>query len=965
MNFERIQRPALLDGPKSHALFEDFLALDPPELSALLQAHQPFFLWLVSNSPYLSRLIRQHGEIILALENKPAEQVLDEILADLGPVAQNCDGRDDLMRRLRQAKGRVALLIGLADLSDSWPAMDVTRALTRFADLTVQVTISFLLREAAERKRLTQSVLAESSGIIVLAMGKHGAFELNYSSDIDLIFFYEPETLPIAPHLEANKFYVEMARDLRAILQDPTADGYVFRVDLRLRPDPGSTPVALPVPAALIYYEGHGQNWERAAFIKARAIAGDISAGENFLRELAPFIWRRNLDFAAIEDVHSMKRQIHSLKGHGRITTAGHNIKLGRGGIREIEFFVQTQQLIAGGRDPSLRGRQTVEVLPQLAARGWISSQTSDHLIAAYHYLRKIEHRLQMRSDEQTHSLPRDEEALAKFANFAGYSSIADLSAALEIVLTGVADEYSNLFEKGDALSSELGSLVFTGAEDDPDTLQTLENMGFLRPADMSAIIRGWHTGRMRATRSARAREMLTRLKPALLTEIARTGQPDDTLLRFDAFLTGLPAGIQLFSMFQANPSMLALVVRVIGVAPRLASWLSRNASLLDVMLEAPDSQFLQDAGAAHERLCQSQLGVDAHDIMARLDRTRLFVHDWQFVLGTRILNETMDAPMSGRAFSVLAEAAVVETLDAALTDIRRAHGDIAGGEMVILGLGKLGSQEMTMTSDLDIIIICDAPDFLTQSSGDKPLDADQWFARAARRFLSGLQAPTTQGSLYHVDTRLRPSGNAGPLVTKRSGFIHYQENEAWTWEHMALTRARVLAGSPALAEKISTAMQAVICQKRDLAKIKHDIADMRQRIAAHREQETPWDVKLGRGGLFELEFLVQTLILQHAHAFRDVATPHTHLALARLYDHGLIDGGADRILSQAWDVFSAIRQLLSLCVGPKNTELLPAATEELLLRVTHQPSLSHLQAYLSDLRAETAQALDRALISS
>jgi len=963
MEFDHRHLPPLLQPEKSRALLADIEALQSmDEVVAVLREQENFFLWMAGNSPYLSRLLKRHGDLIVTLRHQTPDDVLTQELAAITDLVEKAETRVEVMRLLRHAKGRIALLAGLADLTRSWTALEVSRALSRFADLAAHLTICFLLRDAFARGRLREAAPIDSSGIIILGMGKHGAGELNYSSDIDLIFFYEPGLLPLSDEVEPSKFYVDLARDLRAILQDPTEDGYVFRVDLRLRPDPGSTPVALPIPAALIYYEGHGQNWERAAFIKARAVAGDIAAGEAFLKELSPFIWRRNLDFAAIEDVHSMKRQIHAVKGHAHITTAGHNIKLGRGGIREIEFFVQTQQLIAGGRDPSLRGQQTVEVLAKLAERGWILPETCTRLTDAYIYLREIEHRLQMRTDEQTHSLPRDDETLAQFANFAGYRSVDALRHELEAVLTQVAEEYSNLFEQGEELSSELGSLVFTGGEDDPETLETLTRMGFTRPTDISAIIRGWHTGRIRATRSARAREMLTRLKPRLLSEIARTGQPDDTLLRFDHFISGLPAGIQLFSMFQANPSMLALVIRVIGVAPRLATWLSRNANLLDVMLDEPNGAFLEQATTTHEALIASQNHIPPTDIMARLDRTRLFVHDWQFVLGTRVLNETMDAPASGRAFSVLAEAAIIETLDAALCDIRSAHGDIPGGALSILGMGKLGSQEMTMTSDLDIIIICHAPNFMVQSDGPKPLDADQWFARAARRFLSGLQAPTAQGALYHVDTRLRPSGNAGPVVVKLSGFHHYQQNEAWTWEHMALTRARIVAGDTGLRDDLTSFIGEVVGRSRDLPKLQADISDMRQRIATHRDQETPWDVKLGRGGLFELEFLVQTLVLQHAFEAPEIMTPHTDRALRALHERGLIKGGSGQTLLQAWDVFSSIRQVLSLCVGPKNTDQLPPATEELLLRVTHQADVSQLRAFLAELRHETAISLDHAL---
>lgn len=960
MRFDQIDLPASRAPDRRQDIYTDLVQSLPQEAAAVITAHRAFFQWLCENSAYLVRLLRQNPDVIIALSEKPPETIAADLIAGIESSTET--DRAAFARTLRRAKGAVALLTALADLANHWPVMTVTRVLSEFADAAVAATIQHLLKAAFQRGKILAPVSNDKSGIIVLAMGKHGAYELNYSSDIDLIFFYEPNCLPLAEGVEQSKFYIDLARDMRGLLQDPTADGYVFRVDLRLRPDPGSTPVALPVPAALIYYEGHGQNWERAAFIKARAIAGDIAAGKAFLAELGPFIWRRNLDFAAIEDVHSMKRQIHAVKGHANITTAGHNIKLGRGGIREIEFFVQTQQLIAGGREKSLRQRPTLEVLSELARKTWITSETADGLRESYCYLRRLEHRLQMRNDEQTHSLPRDQETLAQFANFAGYETIEALSSELTHHLTYVAREYGNLFETAENLSASSGNLVFTGTDDDPDTLVTLEKMGFQRAADMSAIIRGWHTGRVRAMRSSRARELLTRLKPHLLTALARSGSADENLLRFDKFLSGLPAGVQLFSLFQANPSMLDLVVDIIGTAPRMADWLSHNANLLDVVLDNTSLEALQNPDRIKDDLRTALADCADEDIIQSLDRMRLFVHERQFALGVRILSEPLDALACGRGFAALADAAVSFALELARKDLARVHGEIVDGAMAILAMGKFGSQEMTITSDLDVIIVCDAPDFYVNSDGSKPLDAETWFARAARRFLSSLTAPMAQGALYEVDTRLRPSGNSGPLVAKMSGFENYQLHEAWTWEHMALTRGRLVAGDQTLCQRIEDVMTTTLTRARDKDKTRIDIAEMRAKLLAQTSQPSQWDIKHGRGGLFEIEFIAQTLLLLSGDKEPDLMSPHTDQALKNLHDRKCLSDADFNLLAEAWYNLSVMRQILSLCVGPNHSEALPLSTENLLLRATNQPDVGRLTSYISETRTAVAACLDKIL---
>ena len=420
-------------------------------------------------------------------------------------------------------------------------------------------------------------------------MGKLGAFELNFSSDIDLIVFFDAHSA--GDHRSARMrrdLFSRLTRRLVRILQDRTEHGYVFRTDLRLRPDPGSTPLAIPVEAALNYYEGRGQNWERAAMIKARPVAGDIEAGEAFLAELAPYVWRKYLDYAAIADVHSIKRQIHAHKGHGEIAVRGHNVKLGRGGIREIEFFVQTQQLIAGGRFPELRGREHVSMLGALHGLGWITAEARDALAEQYWFLRRVEHAHpdgRRRADAHAAGRRRGLSACrpACWVTSDGETFAEDFRAALEDSRDATMRRCSSSAQD---LSAEAGNLVFTGDVDDPDTLKTLANLGFERPSDICRVIRTWHFGRYRATQSAEARERLTELTPALLKAFGATSRADEALMRFDELIKGLPAGIQLFSLLQSNPRLLELLVPIMGAAPRLADIITRKPHVFDGLLD-------------------------------------------------------------------------------------------------------------------------------------------------------------------------------------------------------------------------------------------------------------------------------------------------------------------------------------------------------------------------------------------
>ncbi len=838
------------------------------------------------NSPYLTFLAEREPAWFAGLVAGGPDAMLAAIRRDLAETAATAAAGSDPSRALRAAKRKLALVTAVADITGAWTVEQVTAALSRFAEDALGCACAFLLRELAKQLDIQPADPAApevGSGLIVLGMGKLGAGELNYSSDIDLILFYDPECIATPRRDDLQNRFVRLARGLIRIMAHRTADGYVFRTDLRLRPDPGSTPPAMSVLAAEVYYETLGQNWERAAMIKARPIAGDRDAGWRFLEWLRPFIWRKNLDFAAIRDVHSIKRQIHAHRGGGKIAVAGHNIKLGRGGIREIEFFAQTQQLIWGGRIPALRLTGTCETLLGLATAGKIGGEAAGELIDTYRFLRRVEHRLQMINDEQTHSLPEDPKVLAAFAIFLGFADADAFAAELLIHLRRVESHYADLFEDAPPLTAENidGNLVFTGGHPDPDTLATLARLGFTKPEMVDAAVRGWHHGRCRSMRSPRARELLTELMPFLLLALADTPDADTTLVTFDRFLTGLPAGVQLFSMFHANPELLKLVVHIIGIAPDLAATLAQRPAVLESVLSA--DFFQEPPTAADLRIELDGALARARDPEELLDAARRWAGERNFQVGVQSLNRLLDVSEAQLAWSNVADASLRGLLPHVEAEFARLHGRVKGSGMAIVAMGKLGGREMTVKSDLDLIFIYATPDDGVVSDGSRPLAVSQYFARLSQRFINAVSAPTAEGRLYEVDMRLRPSGNAGPIATSFASFVRYHEENAWTWEQMALTRARVIAGPPALIGEIERAIRGILTRPRGTDALRADVADMRARIDREHHTECVWDAKYVRGGLVDIEFIAQYLQLRDAQRCPDVLATNTMEALVAL----------------------------------------------------------------------------------
>jgi [glutamine synthetase] adenylyltransferase / [glutamine synthetase]-adenylyl-L-tyrosine phosphorylase len=930
---------------------------DYPALTALLGG-------IAEAAPYLWDLVRGDAARFVRLLDSNPDMALAALLVKAQRSIIAARTPADVQRLLRRMKAEAALLIALADVGGVWPVARVTEALTDVADTALAAAVHFLLREAARRKKLTlpdRKNLEETSGYIVLAMGKMGGRELNFSSDIDLMVFYETAAAGLAPDVEPAPFYVNLTRDLVKLLQERTPDGYVFRVDLRLRPDPSSTQIAMSTRAALNYYESRGQNWERAALIKARACAGDLAAGEWLLRDLNPFVWRKYLDFATIADVHEMKRQIHAYRGHGEIAVEGHNIKLGRGGIREIEFFAQTQQLIAGGRHAELRSRSTLATLAILEADGWIDAAARDELAAAYDFLRRVEHRLQMQADEQTHTLPSETAALDVFARFLGFPGRSDFADALLVHLRNVERHYVRLFERAPELLASRQQLSFTGGAAGSETLDRLVEMGFRRPREIAIAVENWNGGRYRALRGEQARENLMALVPVIVDQLSRAENPDMAFAIFDRFLAGLRAGGRFFSLLRQNPDLVRFVALILGTAPRLADILAQNPHFIDPLVEPrffaalPDTERFE---AALARVLQETRGYEAV-----LDTIRLFGQEHMFLIGARILSGAMSAEQAGEAFARLADVLLRAVHKQVEENFIALHGRIRGGTSAIVALGRLGAWEMTASSDLDLIVIYDFDRRHPNSDGERPLYGGQYFARFTQRLISALTVQTNYGQLYQVDMRLRPSGRSGPVATQIEGFKSYQEREAWTWEHMALTRARVVSGEPDFSAKIETTIGEVLCRKRDARAIADDVVEMRAAIAREKGDSNIWDLKYAAGGLIDIEFIAQYLQLVHAAALPEILDTSTARTLEKAARLGVLKPEDAEVLRPAVRLFHDLTQILRLCLptafDPKSAS---SGVLELLARAADLPDFPALQAYVEDTQSQVRECFVRIL---
>jgi len=855
-----------------------------------------------ANAPYLRGLVRRRAATVALIEADGFDAALAAAIAldDALPVEA----------RLRTAKADVALIVALADLSGAWPLERVTSALSDFADLALDTAIAAALAERG----------APNAGFVAIALGKLGSHELNYSSDVDLILLYEPGLMPVRPREEPADAAVRIARRVVAIMQDRTADGYVFRVDLRLRPSSEITPIAMPVAAAEQYYQSEAETWERTAFIRARACAGDIALGTSFLLNIRPFVWRRSLDYTAIRDIKAVSLRIRDHFESGQAVGPKFDLKRGRGGIREIEFFTQIHQLVWGGRDAALQAPATLDALAALAAAGRIDPDDARTLGDAYRWLRTLEHRLQMIDDAQTHSVPATLAARQAWAKLSGFAGVHELDKQLRTATAHVARRYDRLIVDA--------GIAAPGIPADPAAWCKRNKVA----AHFVPLIAKWRSGRYRALRADAAKRAFEAVLPDLLRAFAAAADPAHAAARLDTFLVDLPAGVQFFALIEANPKLLPLLGRLLGIAPVLADALARRPALFDALLARDGFDDLPGRAALVGELTAAVGNATSEQ---RLDRTRLWTADRRFQLGAQLI-EGRDPLGIGADLSDVADAAVATLADAVVADFASVHGIVPGCRLVVLGLGRYGGRALTHASDLDLVYLFTG-DHAAESTGAKPLAATVWFQRVAARLTAALSVPTAAGALYEVDTRLRPSGAKGLLAVTVTSFARYQSDEAETWEHMALCRARVVAGAPDDRAEVEGVIAGILDRPRDSATLRRDVLAMRRDIAAAKPGGGLWDVKLGQGGLVDLEFIVHFVQLRD----RVGRTPDLRDALVVLAAAGSVP--ADLVAAN--DTLTRALAVLRLIVTGPLPKRFPQAVEALLASATGATNFAAAEA--------------------
>lgn len=845
------------------------------------------------HAPFLAILAEQRAAIVDRF-------VADGVAGAMDAVTTLPDD-GDIMSKLRQRRNDLALLLALGDLSGEQGFSPTVRALSDFADEACDAALAQAFAERAPGEPVR--------GLAIIALGKQGSHELNYSSDIDPILIFDPATLPRRARDEPVEAAVRIARRWVEILSSRTGDGYVLRVDLRLRPSPEVSPIVLPVDAAISYYESQALAWEQAAFIRARACAGDGELGRSFLDTIQPFIWRRSLDFGQLKRIGDISQRIRGHYADGQAFGPGYDLKRGRGGIREVEFFAQVQQLIHGGRNPALRAPATLDALAALAAAGHVEAEVAARLSAHYVTLRTFEHRLQMVDDQQTHSLPKSDTALDNVAQLHGLADSAALLAELTPVVADVGAQFDKL----------LGNSASNAKRHWPDGGEAQADgfAGFSDPAAVARRIETWRSGSLRVLRSTAAREALEDVLPVLMPALARAADPDTTLNRFDTLISGLPSAINFFLLLAARPQLLATLVAVLGQAPALATDLAARPELIEGLIDA--SVFAEPASP--ETLA-ARMGAGAQDYERHLDHVRRVVGEHRFALGVQLVEGARDALSVSRGYSDIADAAIQSLTAATVAEFERAHGRVPGCELLILGLGRLGGRALTHASDLDLILLFTG-NFHAESDGARPLGATTYFNRLGQRVVAALSVPTAAGGLYEVDVRLRPQGNQGPLVASLDAFDRYQRESAWTWEHMALTRARPLFGSASARAGLQAVIDSVLPQPRDPATTRTDIVKMRADMAAHKPPKGPLDVKLIDGGLVDCEFAIHAQQLLHGTGF----DPRLNVALRQLTAAGL----APATIAPAMDLMG--RMLVTLRLMAPDAQ---PANDETRARIAH-----------------------------
>ncbi|MBP3983268.1 bifunctional [glutamate--ammonia ligase]-adenylyl-L-tyrosine phosphorylase/[glutamate--ammonia-ligase] adenylyltransferase [Pseudoxanthomonas helianthi] len=803
--------------------------------------------------------------------------------------------------RLRRYRTAESTRLVWRDVVEGAPVEEILAGSTRLAERCLQTALAALEAEFAQRHGVMRASDGSMQRLVVFGLGKLGGGELNFSSDIDLVYCYAQggESDGARP-LAAEEYFARLGQRLARLLDEPTADGFSHRVDLRLRPFGNAGRVALSFAGMDQYFQREGRDWERYAWMKARAVAGDIAAGEAWLQSLRPFVYRRYLDYTALDGLREMKAAIAAEVARRELAD---DIKRGPGGIREIEFLAQALQLIRGGREASLRERRLLPALQALVQAGQIDAGNGAALADAYRHLRKLENRLQMLRDAQTHALPEDASDRARIAIGMGHADWEALLVELREVRARVSTEFAQLLAPRRRDMQPGALAVYWRALPDGGETETLASAGFADAGSADALLRDFaQSGGVRALSDA-ARVRLDRVLPALLEAAARSAQPDAALKRALGLLQSVLRRTSYLALLDEQPSALARLVDVLARSALLGERLAMYPLLLDELLDARVAGPLPDQAGLQAEIEAALQEEDAEQQLRSLNERRQAL---SFRVALAALDGRQPAQDSTRQLAWLADAVVRAVLRMAEAEVVAAHGRIAGGRFAAIGYGSLGGEELGFGSDLDLVFLYDAP-AQAESEGLRPLDATRWYARLAQKLVALLGAQTGAGRLYEVDTRLRPDGSKSMLVSSLASYRDYQRERAWTWEHQALVRARGVAGDASLLADFDAIRQEILSRPRDTAKLRDDVIGMRARMRAEldRSDASRFDLKQGAGGLVDLEFLLQYLVLRESWVHPTLLAPRNSAALiVALCEAGCFGEDAGISLAQAHATF-------------------------------------------------------------
>ncbi len=867
--------------------------------------------WLAALSPWCGRQLAGDPELAAWLADPGVLDQVQEPEAIAGRLEGLRECRDSaaLMRGLRQARRREHLLTAARDLLGRATLDETLTALSAFADHAIALACDWLEAEFRKRFGTPRDARGEPVSLVVLGMGKLGGGELNFSSDVDLIFLFpERGQSDGLRQLDNEEFFTRLGRELIRVLDEITADGQVYRVDMRLRPFGASGPLVMSFDGAETYYQLHGREWERYAFIKARAVAGDRVAGERFLCELSPFVYRRYLDYAIFESLREMKDGIMREVARQGLED---NIKLGRGGIREVEFVVQLYQLIRGGRDPELRQRGLRSALAAVVASGHLTPKEGERLSQAYEFLRRLENRLQAQYDQQTHQLPDKGEDRLRLARAMGeehWDAVAEEFAAHRAAVRSI---FESIFV-GPKSPSEDGadrSLedLWHDRLDDERARNLLADLGFAQPATAHEQLRTLAASGPVTRMGERGRKRMDRIMPRIIQAASSTAMPDTTLERMLRVLGAIARRTAYLALLAENPPALEHMARLCATSAWVAARIAEQPLLLDELIDPRIFQAPPDPETLARELDEALARADG-DGEREMEALREWRQTAVFSVAVADLTGVLEVAAASEQLTRIAELVVDRVHRLARADLESRHGRPRCGsegraaQFAVIGYGKLGSGEMSYGSDLDIVFIHDSHGDRAQTDGEKrPVDNAVFFSRLAQRMIHMLTTQTPAGTLYEVDTRLRPSGSAGLLVTGIDAFRSYQSEQAWTWEHQALLRARPISGDPEVVTAFREARREILARKRDPERLREDIRAMRERMVRARTEAAGFDCKHDAGGLLDVEFLVQYWALLHAAEVPGMLDHTDTLGLlAAVGEAGLVDADAVRTLETA-----------------------------------------------------------------